>query len=118
MLPLAALAAHADGTSRFYNIEHLRYKECDRISDFRAELTKAGVSAEERRDELIIHGQPNGVPGGVVVDSHYDHGVVFAMTVLALRSQSGLAIRDAQYVAQTYPQFFDDLQRIGGTVTS
>lgn len=118
VLPLAALAAHADGTSRFYNIEHLRYKECDRISDFRAELLRAGVAAEERRDELIIHGRPDGVAGDVVVESHYDHGVVFAMTVIALRSRSGLTIRDAQYVAQTYPQFFDDLLRIGGKVTS
>jgi 3-phosphoshikimate 1-carboxyvinyltransferase len=117
VLPLAALAAHADGTSRFYNIEHLRYKECDRISDFRRELVRAGVAAEEKHDELIIHGTPAGVAGGVVVDSHYDHGVVFAMTLIGLRSRSGLAIRDAQYVAQTYPQFFDDLQRIGGTVT-
>lgn len=118
VLPLASLAAHADGTSRFYNIEHLRYKECDRISDFRAELIKAGVAAEETRDELIIHGTPGGVAGGAVVDSHFDHGVVFAMTVIALRSRSGLAIRGAQYVAQTYPQFFDDLQRVGGRVTS
>jgi 3-phosphoshikimate 1-carboxyvinyltransferase len=117
VLPLAALAAHADGTSRFYNIEHLRYKECDRISDFRDELIKAGVSADEKRDELIIHGTPGGVAGGTVVGSHYDHGVVFAMAVIALRSRSGLMIRDAQYVAQTYPQFFDDLQRIGGRVT-
>jgi 3-phosphoshikimate 1-carboxyvinyltransferase len=117
VLPLAALAAHADGTSRFYNIEHLRYKECDRISDFRNELLRAGVAADEKRDELIIHGTPAGVAGAAVVDSHYDHGVVFAMTVVALRSRSGLTIRDAQYVTQTYPQFFDDLQRIGGKVT-
>lgn len=118
VLPLAALAAHADGTSRFYNIEHLRYKECDRISDFRGELSKAGVAADETRDELIIHGTPGGVAGGSAVDSHFDHGVVFAMTVIALRSRSGLTIRDAQYVAQTYPRFFDDLQRLGGRVTS
>jgi 3-phosphoshikimate 1-carboxyvinyltransferase len=118
VLPLAALAAHADGTSRFYNIEHLRYKECDRISDFRRELEKAGVKADEKRDELIIHGSPDGVQGGVVVDSHYDHGVVLAMSLVALRSRSGLTIEGPKYVAQTYPEFFDDLRRLGGTVTA
>jgi 3-phosphoshikimate 1-carboxyvinyltransferase len=117
VLPLAALAAHANGTSRFYNIEHLRYKECDRISDFRAELMRAGVRADERRDELIVHGSPAGVVGAVAVDSHYDHGVVMAMALLGLRSRSGLTINDPQYVAQTYPNFFADLQRIGATVT-
>ncbi|MGW0481390.1 3-phosphoshikimate 1-carboxyvinyltransferase [Nonomuraea sp. NPDC003214] len=116
VLPLAALAAHADGTSRFYNIEHIRYKECDRISDFRRELERAGIACDEKRDELIVHGSPAGVPGGVTVDSHYDHAVVMAMSVVALRSRTGLTIKDPQYVAQTYPRFFDDLQRLGATV--
>jgi 3-phosphoshikimate 1-carboxyvinyltransferase len=118
VLPLAALAAHASGTSRFYNIEHLRYKECDRISDFRAELLKAGVSADEKHDELIIHGNPKGVEGGVAVDSHYDHGVILAMSLVALRSQKGLLINDPQYVGQTFPKFFEDMQSIGASVTA
>jgi 3-phosphoshikimate 1-carboxyvinyltransferase len=118
VLPLAALAAHADGTSRFFNIEHLRYKECDRISDFRHEMLRAGVSVEEKRDELIVHGSPYGVVGGVAVDSHFDHGVVLAMSLVALRSRDGLAINGPQYVGQTYPQFFQDLQSIGGNVTT
>lgn len=118
VLPLAALAAFSDGTSRFYNIEHLRYKECDRISDFRQELLKAGIRADEKRDELIVHGSPAGVNGDVVVDSHYDHGVVMAMTVVALRSRAGLTINDPQYVGQTYPRFFDDIRRIGADVTA
>jgi 3-phosphoshikimate 1-carboxyvinyltransferase len=118
VLPLAALAAHADGTSRFYNIEHLRYKECDRISDFRRELERAGIAAEEKHDELIVHGSSRGVEGGVTVESHYDHAVVLAMSVVALRSRFGLIIKDPQYVAQTYPKFFEDLQGIGGTVTA
>ncbi|OEU88204.1 hypothetical protein DB35_17615 [Streptomyces abyssalis] len=118
VLPLAALAAHADGTSRFHNIEHIRYKECDRISDFRQELLNAGIESEERHDELIVHGSPEGVPGNVTVDSHYDHAVVMAMSLVALRSRSGLTINEPQYVAQTYPGFFEHLQRIGGTVTA
>ncbi|MCD7445714.1 3-phosphoshikimate 1-carboxyvinyltransferase [Streptomyces lincolnensis] len=117
VLPLAALAAHADGTSRFHTIEHIRYKECDRISDFRRELERAGVRAEEKRDELIVHGSPEGVRGGVAVDSHYDHAVVMAMSLIGLRSREGLSVRDPQYVAQTFPDFFERLQRLGGHVT-
>lgn len=118
VLPLAALAAQADGTSRFYNIEHLRYKECDRISDFRQELRTAGVDVDEERDALIVHGSPKPIPGGVTVRGHYDHAVIMAMTVLALRSGAGLAIQDPQYVAQTYPDFFNDLIQLGGTVAT
>jgi 3-phosphoshikimate 1-carboxyvinyltransferase len=117
VLPLAALAAHAEGTSRFSNLEPLRHQECDRISDFRRELLRVGIEADETQDELIIHGSPEGVAGGVAVDSHYDHAIVFAMTVVGLRSRNGLTIRDAQYAAQTYPRFFTDLRRLGGQVT-
>ncbi len=116
VLPLAALAAYADGTSRFYNIEHIRYKECDRISDFRRELLAAGVRADERRDELIVHGSPGGIAGGAVVDGHFDHGVIMALSALALRSDAGLVVRDPRHVGQTYPAFFDDLRSIGGDV--
>jgi 3-phosphoshikimate 1-carboxyvinyltransferase len=116
VLPLAAVSAYAEGTSRFMNIEHIRYKECDRISDFRAQLEKAGVRTEEKRDELIVHGSPDGIKGAAEIDGHYDHGVIMAMTAVALGSQHGLTIRDPRHVAQTYPHFYDDLASIGGIV--
>jgi len=116
VLSLAALATFAEGTSRFFNIEHLRYKECDRISDFRRELVKIGVRAEERRDELIIHGTPAGIYGNEVVDSHFDHGVIMAMSAIALRSRAGLIINDPWHVGQTYPEFFGDLRSIGAEI--
>ncbi|WP_158259832.1 3-phosphoshikimate 1-carboxyvinyltransferase [Phyllobacterium phragmitis] len=117
VLPLAAVAAFADGTSRFGNIEHIRYKECDRISDYRAELLKAGIQTEETRDELIIHGSPGGIDGGAEVFGHFDHGVIMALSAIAFGSRHGLIINDPQHVAQTYPTFFDDMQKIGASVT-
>lgn len=118
VLPLAAVSAFAEGTSRFTNIEHLRFKECDRISDYRAELEKMGVSTEENHDELIIHGSPNGVEGGAIIDGHFDHGVIMALTAVGLASKQGVIIDDPCHVAQTYPDFFDDLASIGGGVTT
>jgi 3-phosphoshikimate 1-carboxyvinyltransferase len=54
--------------------------------------------------------------GGVVVDSHFDHGVIMALSAVALRSREGLRIRDPRHVAQTYPGFFDDLRTLGASV--
>ena len=118
VVPLAAVAAFAEGTSRFTNIEHIRFKECDRISDYRAELEKAGVSTDETQDELIIHGSPNGVRGGAVINGHYDHGVIMALTAVGLGSELGVTIDAPRHVAQTYPEFFEDLVSIGGGITS
>ena len=65
VLAMVAAAVFAEGTSRFYNVENLRYKECDRITDYLAELRKAGANVEERQAEIIVHGRPEGVEGGV-----------------------------------------------------
>jgi 3-phosphoshikimate 1-carboxyvinyltransferase len=113
VLAMVAAAVFAEGTSRFYNVENLRYKECDRITDFVNELRKAGADVEERQSEIIVHGRPQGVPGGVEIDAHYDHRVIMALTVVGLRSDKGLIIKDAHHVAKSYPQYFDHLKSLG-----
>ncbi|HEX2297669.1 MAG TPA: hypothetical protein VHH34_03975, partial [Pseudonocardiaceae bacterium] len=116
VLPMAALACFANGTSVFSNVETLRYKECDRISDFCHELAVAGAHVEERRDAIIVHGQGT-VRGGTEVSGRHDHSVVMAMAAVALRSEQGLAIRGWESVGQTYRGFFDDLSTLGARVS-
>lgn len=116
VLAMVAAAVFAKGTSRFYNVENLRYKECDRITDYVNELRKAGADVEERQSEIIVHGKPEGVAGGVEINAHYDHRVIMALTIVGLRSEQGLTIRDAHHVAKSYPQYFDHLQALGADV--
>jgi len=116
VLAMVAAAVFAEGTSRFYNVENLRYKECDRITDFLTELRKAGAHVEERQSEIIVHGRPEGVPGGVDIDAHYDHRVIMALTVVGLRSEKGLTIHDSHHVAKSYPQYFEHLQSLGANI--
>ncbi|MBD2846225.1 3-phosphoshikimate 1-carboxyvinyltransferase [Paenibacillus sp. IB182496] len=116
VLAMVAAAVFAEGTSRFYNVENLRYKECDRITDYLAELRRAGAEVEERQSEIIVHGRPQGVAGGVTIDAHYDHRVIMALTVVGLRADAPIRIRDAHHVAKSYPIFFDHLQALGAQV--
>jgi 3-phosphoshikimate 1-carboxyvinyltransferase len=116
VLAMVAAAVFAEGTSRFYNVENLRYKECDRITDYLNELRKAGADVEETQSEIIVHGKPEGVEGGVEIDAHFDHRVIMALTVVGLRSKQGLTIKDAHHVAKSYPQYFDHLKSIGAQV--
>ncbi|TNJ67147.1 3-phosphoshikimate 1-carboxyvinyltransferase [Paenibacillus hemerocallicola] len=116
VLAMVAAAVFAEGTSRFYNVENLRYKECDRITDYLNELRKAGADVEEKQSEIIVHGKPEGVEGGVEIDAHFDHRVIMALTVVGLRSKLGLTIKDAHHVAKSYPQYFDHLKSIGAQV--
>lgn len=116
VLALVAASTFAEGRTVFYNVENLRYKECDRISDYRSELLKAGALVEEGQSELIITGRPEGLPGGVTVESHIDHRVIMGLTITALRSQAPVLIREAQHVAKSYPAFFDHLRSLGARI--
>lgn len=116
VLAMVAASVFAEGTTRFYNVENLRFKECDRITDFAAELNKAGAHVEERRSEIIVHGKPGGVKGGVEINAHYDHRVIMALTIVGLRSEQGLVIKDAHHVAKSYPQYFKHLLALGADI--
>ena len=116
VLSMVAMAAFADGTSRFYNVENLRYKECDRITDFCRELRKAGVNVEERQSEIIVHGRNDLLPGGAQIDAHYDHRVLMALTTIGLRCKEPLTLTDVHHVAKSYPDFFADMEQLGANL--
>ncbi|THF74212.1 3-phosphoshikimate 1-carboxyvinyltransferase [Cohnella fermenti] len=116
VLAMVAAAVFAEGTSRFYNVENLRYKECDRITDYLTELRKAGANVEEKRDEIIVHGRPEGLEGGVEIDAHFDHRVIMALTIVGLRSKQPIRIKEAHHVAKSYPNYFDHLLALGAQV--
>ena len=123
VLALMGPACFALGTSRFHNVANLRLKECDRISEPLAELRKIGVHCEEGRDcgdvdpdAIIIHGNPAGYEGGVVVDGRRDHRVIMLLTEVGLRCTQGLTITGAEHVTKSYPRFFEDMIRLGARI--
>ncbi|MEO7003620.1 MAG: 3-phosphoshikimate 1-carboxyvinyltransferase, partial [Ktedonobacterales bacterium] len=106
---LAAAACLLPGETRFERVGTLRLKESDRISDLCAELRRAGCDVEPLPDAIIVHGRPEGIAGGVTVESHDDHRLAQALAIVALGSQQGLTISGAQAVAKSYPGFFADV---------
>ncbi|HHT28499.1 MAG TPA: 3-phosphoshikimate 1-carboxyvinyltransferase [Firmicutes bacterium] len=113
VMAMVAAACFAKGTSRFYNIENLRYKESDRISDYCAELRKLGAQVEETRDSIIVHGQPNGLPGGATIEAHHDHRLLMGAAIASLRCRRPVVLNEAHHISKSYPAFFQDLQKLG-----
>ena len=114
LLPvLAAVAAAAEGRSRFTGGARLRFKESDRIASTAALLRSLGGSAEELSDGLIVHG--GGLAGGAV-DSFGDHRIAMAAAVAALRCAGPVTISGAGAVEKSYPAFFTDYRKLGGSV--
>lgn len=110
--PLAVIAAGAAGTTRLYNAARVRLKECDRLRGMAALLTALGGRAEEREDELLIHG---GTPlAGGTADGCNDHRLVMAAALAATLAAAPVAVSDGEAVAKSYPAFFTDYQQLGG----
>ena len=111
--PLAAVAACAEGTTTIVGAARLRIKESDRLLTVSDAVSALGGRVEQTNDGLVIQGVPT-LSGGEV-DAANDHRIAMMSAILASRAQAPTTIRGAQCVAKSYPAFFEDLKRLGGS---
>ena len=113
--PLAVLAAHAEGRSAIKGTHRLLHKESNRAHALIQEFSSMGVKISEENDHLIIEGgrQINAAE----VHSHHDHRIAMATAIMALSADGDTLIQDAQAVSKSYPGFYQDLQKLGASVT-
>lgn len=107
--PLAALACYCHGTSRIRGAGRLRHKESSRAEALADVLGRMGAAVRLDNDTLTITGK---TPLGGRVSSHHDHRIAMAAAVAALGSRDGVGIVHPECVAKSYPQFFEDLERL------
>ncbi len=107
---MAVMALFAKGPTRLCDIGHARAKESDRISDLRKELLNIGADVKEKKDELIIFPKPF-YRKNVFLDSHRDHRLAMAFSVLGLKV--GARVKDIEVVSKSYPDFVRDFKSIG-----
>ena len=110
---LAAVAAHADGPSRFEGAGELRVKESDRLSVLADGLRALGAAAQVEGDDLVLGG--GGLAGGSA-RSASDHRIAMALTVTALAAGAPSEIDAAESAAVSFPGFFDLVRTLGGDV--
>ncbi len=111
---LAVLGAMGEGKTRLYNIEHLRYKEVDRLKALTTELEKLGVEIKEKEDSLQIYGNGK-IPGGEV-NSHGDHRMAMSLSMAGLFAESPVKVNNVDCIGISYPDFVKDIQNIGANV--
>lgn len=114
---LAALASLAEGTTVMRGVKELRVKESDRIDAMARGLEACGVTVEEERDVLVVHGRgAAGVPGGAIVATHIDHRIAMSFLVLGLVTDRPVAVDDASPIATSFPVFGDLMRGLGADV--
>lgn len=111
---LAVAACYTPGRTIIANAGRLLYKESDRLRATVQGLLGIGADISAGADRLIING---GKPlAGGEAASRNDHRIAMALAIAALGTQKGVRIRGANAVAKSYPNFFEELIRLGGTV--
>lgn len=113
---IAAVAAFAKGETKLYFADRLRIKESDRIAAIINTLAAAGIKAEysqARGGTITISG---GSPKGTVFSGGNDHRTVMSAAVIALGSAGDSEIDGAEAAAKSYPEFFNDIIKLGGKV--
>lgn len=108
---LAVAAAFAKGTTRIYDAQELMVKETNRIRAVADEFRKCGIDIEETADGMIIHGGK--AYHGAAFHTYGDHRMAMSLAVLAQGADGDSCLDDAACVLVSYPNFFEDLYRLG-----
>ena len=112
--PLVALAAYCKGQTIIKGVSRLAHKESDRALTLQEEFGKMGVTIQLDGDRMIIQGGSN--IKGASVHSRHDHRIAMACAVAALKADGETDIEEAQAVKKSYPDFYDDLKKLGASL--
>jgi len=113
--PLVALAAYCHGKTTIKGVSRLTHKESNRALTLQDEFDKMGVFIELDDDIMIIHG--TGKVKGADVHSNDDHRIAMACAVAAIKANSETVIEKALAVKKSYPDFYEDLKKLGADVS-
>jgi 3-phosphoshikimate 1-carboxyvinyltransferase len=109
---LGVVALFAEGVTEIKNIEHVRYKETDRIADLATELRKFGATVEEQQDGLKIIPPRQILPA--TVETYDDHRMAMSFAIAGLKVD-GVVINNPECVQKTFPNFFTELEKLQTT---
>lgn len=107
---LMILATQVEGETIITGAEELRVKESDRIKAVVQNLKNLGIEVEELPDGAIIKGKQK-IKGGTV-DSYNDHRIAMGFSILGLISEEGIKVKNTGCVFISYPNFYEDLQKV------
>ena len=111
---LAALACFGKKPSKLKGIHRLKNKESDRAAVLQQEFAKAGIKISFEDDTMMIN------PAKITqcrIDPRGDHRIAMAAAILGCAG-APIEIINPECVAKSYPGFFDDLEALGGDISS
>ncbi len=110
---MAVLCVLKEVPFHFKGLETLKIKETNRIAALQNELAKFGAQLEEpKHGELVWDGTfPFEKQEFPFISTYHDHRMALAFAPCALLKT--IEIDDPMVVTKSYPEFYDDLKKIG-----
>ncbi|MBQ9216069.1 MAG: 3-phosphoshikimate 1-carboxyvinyltransferase [Prevotella sp.] len=97
----------------FTGLSTLKIKETDRIEALKTEMRKLGYVLKDYHDcELVWDGERCESSSEQGIDTYEDHRMALAFAPYAFVTDS-LVINNPQVVTKSYPQFWNDLTKVG-----
>ena len=88
----------------------LKIKETDRLEALKIELTKLGAKVSVTNDSLTLENS-NSINENIAIATYQDHRMAMAFAPLALKVP--IQINNAEVVSKSYPDFWNDLKKVG-----
>lgn len=110
LITVAVLGALASGETKITGVKHSRFKETDRISSTCEELIKCGCVVEEFEDGMTIKGQTISTDKELVVNSHKDHRLAMAFTLIGLKYN--ITIEEGDAFTVSFPNFMEKMEQL------
>ena len=108
--PVLFAVAAAKFGGVFTGTSRLRLKESDRGAAMAQELKKFGTAVTVHDDTVVVYPADFHAPDEMLF-GHGDHRIVMSLSVLC--TLTGGTIDGAEAVAKSYPDFFEDLDKLG-----
>lgn len=102
------IACHLSG------LHTLKIKETDRLVALQKELTKLGADVDITHNSLHLKPSTK-INSNISLATYNDHRMAMAFAPLALKTN--LEIENANVVSKSYPNFWNDLQKLGFSMT-
>jgi 3-phosphoshikimate 1-carboxyvinyltransferase len=114
---VAVTCAGLNVQAELKGLETLVIKESNRLDALVVELTKLGFNCQSRNGNTLVINKGNSGVNDNFIHTYSDHRIAMSLSLLATRV--GQLLIDAPGVVnKSYPNFWDDLQKVGFEVTS
>ena len=112
---IIVIAAFMKIELKLYGVESLKIKETNRLLAMKSELKKIGCDFLDMDNHWILKKRKNKFPKNFILDTYEDHRMAMAFSPLA--SELNLKVNNPEVVKKSYPNFWNDLLKVGYDIT-